>query len=329
MNRLVNDNGKITFGLILEPLEIINYLDFDFQAPMGRSYSQWAKKALFKQFFFVGLHNPELSAGVAVVDLKYAANAFCYVYDRQKDIFYETKMTTMPFRARISPSPERREAIFDTRRLRINMDGDAVVASCDGIGIDIRCAYAQTSPLRLCTRAGYRGWSYTQKTAPIPISGHIDVAGNRHELSPETSLGVSDWTAGYLRRNTFWNWAAGAGRLADGRRFGLNLSCGTNETGATENVFWLDDVQVKVPLAEFQYDAADLNSRWRVVSSDGRVDLAFTPAASRAEHINAVVVASRFTQLIGSFEGYVIDDKMEKIDISNCPGWTEDHFARW
>lgn len=329
MNRLVNETGKIVFGLIPEPVAEINYLDFDFKTSLGRSYPRWFRKMLFKQFFFVGVHTPELSAGIAVIDLKYVANAFCYVYDRQQNLFYETKATALPFRAHISPCPERREATFNTGKLRINMAGDGVVASCNNIEVDLCCAYAQTSPLRLCTRTGYRGWSYTQKTAPIPVSGHIRVGGRRYELSPETSLGVTDWTAGYLRRDTFWNWAAGAGILTDGRRFALNLSCGTNETEATENVFWLDDVQIKVPLVKFQYDADELHNRWRIVSSDGRLDLFFTPVTSRTEQINAVVVASRFTQLIGFFEGYVMNDNMEKIDISACPGWAEDHFARW
>lgn len=329
MDRLVGEDGKIAFGVISEPVAKINYLDFDLQTPLGRSYPRWARNLLFKQFFFAGVHTPALSAGVAVVDLKYVANAFCYVYDRKSGGFYEATATRLPFCARIFPGPERRKATFETRRLSICMDKDAVVASGKGIAMDLRCDYAGTNPLRLCTRAGYRGWSYTQKTAPLPVSGHIRVGDRCYELDPDTSFGVADWTAGYLRRDTFWNWAAGAGRLPDGRGFALNLSCGTNETEATENVFWLDDTLVKLSTVRFQYTANNLGDTWRIDSSDGRLALVFTPLTSRSENINAVVVASRFTQLIGDFDGYVIDDNMQKVDIAGCPGWVEDHFARW
>ena len=55
-----------------------------------------------------------------------------------------------------------------------------------------------------------------------------------------------DWTAGYMRRHTYWNWTATACRLPDGRILGLNLSCGVNETSFTESYFLLDGQMTKV-----------------------------------------------------------------------------------
>jgi hypothetical protein len=329
MDKLVAKNGAIDFGLISEPVDRINYLDFNLRSPLGRKRPLWLRKLLFKQFFFVGLNSPQISAGVAVVDLQYVANAFCYVYDRQKKDFFEINLTTLPFRAHIPPCPEEARAEFQTSGMHIKTSREAVWVKAADCEWHLQWSWAGLSPLRLCTRTGYSGWTYTQKTAPLPLSGYVRRSDRNYDLSPETCLGVTDWTAGYLRRNTFWNWAASAGRLSDGRSFALNCSCGVNETEATENVVWIEGVQMKIPHVKFYYNAVDLSDQWRIISSDGRIDLEFIPVTSRAENVNAILVATRFTQLIGHFSGVVVDDNGERVDIINCPGWTEDHFARW
>jgi len=45
--------------------------------------------------------------------------------------------------------------------------------------------------------------------------------------------------------------------------------------------------------------------------------------------VNALLVASRFTQLVGTFEGRLTPDTGGPILITDCPGFAEDHFARW
>jgi hypothetical protein len=65
------------------------------------------------------------------------------------------------------------------------------------------------------------------------------------------------------------------------------------------------------------------------VSGDDRVNLEFLPLSFRSEYLNAVVVASRFIQFIGVFSGYVQDDRQGRIELSGCPGWTEEHYAKW
>lgn len=329
MRKLVNSNGAIDFGLIREPVDCINYMAFDLKTPMGRRRSALARKMLFKQFVFIGINAPGVSAGLAVVDLKYAANGFFYVCDPDTGRLVETKKTTLPFAATIKACPETIDAAFTAPALRIRMNGDHVMAESGNALLDVVMTRENTAPLRICTKAGYSGWTYTQKTAPIGFSGTLRCNGHQYSFTPATSKGISDWTAGYLRRETFWNWAAAAGVLADGRSFGMNLASGVNETGATENCFWLDGAMTKVSTVMVDVDPDAMDSKWIVRSADGRVDLAFTPQARRSEHLNAIVVASRFIQFTGTFSGKVVCDRYGETVINAMPGWTEDHFARW
>ncbi|ABW66859.1 DUF2804 domain-containing protein [Desulfosudis oleivorans] len=329
MNKLVNSRGTIDFGVMEDPVEQINYLDYDLRTPMGRSRSILARKMLFKQFSFAGIDTPDVCVGMAVVDLKYAANAFFYVYDKAGREMVETKQTSLPFFVHIPTEPETGRAVFESRRLAIRISPERIFAETADARIDARLCGEKVAPLRICTRTGFRGWTFTRKAASVPVSGTLCVKGRNHVLAPESALAVTDWTAGYLRRHTFWNWAAAAALLPDGRRFGMNLSCGVNETEATENVLWVDGLQTKVDHVRFRYDQRNVDRPWQVVSADGKVDLTFSSVAARSEHLNVLAVASRFTQFIGTFSGHVTDDRQGRIELSGCPGWTEEHYAKW
>jgi hypothetical protein len=131
-----------------------------------------------------------------------------------------------------------------------------------------------------------------------------------------------------MRGETFWNWASLSATLADGRRLGLNLAAGVNETGFTENALWLDDQLIKVDTVDFQFSRYQPESEWRVRSTDGIVDLSFAPAGQRKEKLNALLIASNFTQHFGVFQGQIRLEN-EVIEIQGQWGFAEDHYARW
>lgn len=327
-NGLIDKYGHIDFGILHEPVDRINYEDYVLKTTAGRHRPGWLKKMLFKQFSFVGIDGPEVMAGAAVVDLKYAANAFFYVFDKNTRSFMEAKKTTLPINASITPRPDNGTARFKGSGLNISIAHDRVNAGYKDLMLDAVFKKASLTPLRICTRTGYNGWTYTQKTAPIPVSGELEANDRIYRLSPDSAMAVTDWTAGFFRRQTFWNWAAAATILPDGRRFGMNFSCGVNETEATENVFWIEDRQVKVDNVKFQQKSQKGNDHWRITSADGKVDLSFSPVSARREHLNAGLVASRFTQYLGFFSGRLIEPGGE-VPLTDCSGWAEDHFAKW
>ncbi len=330
MKSLINENGHICFGLYPTPVDHINYMDFPLQTAMGRKVPGILKKLKFNQFHFTGIMGPDLIIGMAVVDLKYVISGFLYVYDRASRQFTETKKIALPSgKAFIDPTPETPNSSFTHKHLKIRFQSTILQAHTEALSIDVRFDLQKTAPLRLCTKAGYNGWTYTQKTAPVPLSGHIIIDDRKINLSSPEYMGFMDWSAGFMRRHTFWNWAATACTLPDDRSFGLNLSCGVNETSFTENAFWVNGNMTKISLVNFIFDGKDLYKAWHIVSDDKKVDLKFYPETHKSERLNAIAIQSRFIQLLGVFEGSVVTDDGESIALHRCPGWVEDHYAKW
>jgi len=331
MNRLINDQGNVQFGIFESPIDEINYKDYQMSSPMGFKTPQIFKKLLFNQFAFFGLTGPDMIIGMAVVDLKYLSNGFLYIYDRKDGTVSEANKTIVPVSKKIfiSPTPANISCGFKFGNLSISMENNKISAKARDIEIDLEFDRSRTSPLRICTKAGYKGWVYTEKTSPINVTGKVIHKGRQTDISSPTYMGLMDWTAGHMRRETFWNWAATASTLADGRSLGLNLSCGVNETSFTENAFWIDGEMTKVDMIHFEFNPDDFYDQWKIKSLDGKIDLVFDGKQDRKENINAGLVATRFTQLMGNFNGTLKTETGEVIEIKDCPGWAEDHYAKW
>ncbi|MDM8525424.1 DUF2804 domain-containing protein [Desulfococcaceae bacterium HSG8] len=329
MNNLVDSEGSVQYGLYDTPVENINYEDYRLETPMGIPVPAVLKRLLINQFVFFGIVGPEFMLGMAVADLRFLANGFFYIYDRKTGSLTETKKIILSRASLVKPCPERISARFISDDLHIEMKSSKISAKGRDIALDATLNFADTNPLRLCTRAGYRGWIYTRKTMPVSLSGHIIIGDRRTDISSPACMGLLDWTIGYMRRHTFWNWASTALTLPDGRTLGLNLSCGVNETGFTENAFWLNGKMTKVDTVSFVFDRHDLYKKWRITSYDRKTDLVFSPECHRSEKVNAVLLASIFTQLMGTFDGKLTASDGEVIDIRECPGWAEDHYAKW
>ncbi|MFZ5571026.1 MAG: DUF2804 domain-containing protein [Thermodesulfobacteriota bacterium] len=330
MRKLVEQDGTIAFGIYDDVIGELNFGDYSLRTPMGLPVPGFLKSLKFNQFHFFGLMGPELMAGMAVVNLKLVTNGFFYLYDRGKKEVIETKKLALPGgKTCIRLNPAQVDSVFESGDFRISMKGNRMEAEGRNIRLEIETALEKTRPLRICTRAGYRGWVYTQKTSPIPVKGTIFCNGKTHAVASPEYMGLMDWTGGFMRKHTCWNWAATAATLKDGRTFGLNLACGVNETGFTENAFWLDGVMTKVDTVNFVFDSRDLYRPWRMASQDGKVELLFHPERERSEKIHVGLIASRFTQLMGTLEGRLTTDAGEQVRLDNCPAWAEDHYAKW
>jgi hypothetical protein len=340
--KLVNAHGQPAYGVINTPVSLINYHDFELKTPMDKKVSRLRKEMRFNQFQFVGLMSDAFVFGLAIVDLKWVSNCFVYVYDRTTKQREEYKFIhPLGLGTNMTLQPDKGEALFvhGSRKASIIADEDPLTGKgCRRVKVNFKSELnldvklteqPQFTPLRLCSRAGYDGWVYTQKAAGLFAEGGLEIKGKKWIIAPETVLASYDWSAGFMRRETCWNWACFAGYLTDGRTVGLNLAAGVNETGVTENAFWLDGKLIKLDSALFEFDRDQPSLPWRVKTSDGRLDLTFVPEGLRKEKINAFFIASNFKQVFGEFKGTFIDDSGEQMQIECVSGFMEDHYAKW
>ena len=58
IKKLINGKGQVIPGLLDEPVEEINYLDYDLRTVMDRPRSKLARRWRFNQFQFVSAMGP-------------------------------------------------------------------------------------------------------------------------------------------------------------------------------------------------------------------------------------------------------------------------------
>lgn len=329
-------NGAVEYGQF-QRVECVNYVDAHITTPSGKVLSTKQKQRKKNQFCFIGLHHERFIIGVAVVDLSLASNGFVYVYDKQTHSLIEcSKLNPFGLSTQLSSHPNQGDIRFKNGKLKIHMafSSQAIQLRIHSpiITLDTTITPSQ-QPMCLCTRTGYTGWVYMQKQNALACTGKAHINGQAFGLTPQNCRAGIDWTLGYMTRETFWNWSSINTTLDNGDTLGLNLVCGVNDTSFTENACWLNDVLINMPLTIFDYNPRDVMQLWRIHSNtqtqhNAHVDLTFTPKHRREDHTNAVVMASHFSQLIGTYSGTITLPERTLI-LNGVWGLAEDHYAKW
>jgi len=334
-DRLIGLSGLPAFGVYGGAVRRLNLEDFDFTSIRRGLPCRIRKLArlYLKRWHYVGVVHPNFILGAACVDLSYMGNVFVYLFDRRtRELYPFETLLALSRGLELAESAVTGTTRFRTTGLDLTFDQARMpntvrIRAQERLLADVSLDSSGMSPLSCITRIGLGGFNYTHKLAGIPAQGEVEIDGRR--FNAEGSWAVVDFTAGIPARETFWNWASGGGRCESGRLFGINLAAGINETGFTENAFWLDGRMHKVDAVHFDYDRRDLMRRpWRITSSDGKIDLTFAPEDRRAAKVNALVVASAFQQPFGSFSGVLRAEQAEE-RVAEGYGFVEEHYARW
>ncbi|MCX7958362.1 MAG: DUF2804 domain-containing protein [Deltaproteobacteria bacterium] len=333
--RLINEDGRPNFGIFSKPLNRINIEDL---RPYGGREFSFFGKGVFKTFKikrwqYIGLTSPDIVFGSAIVSAGYIGNIFFYLYNRKSKEISEVNMIR-PFAAGISfeGSADEGKISFENGSIALKYEISPV-----HINPSLRYRNIMTAdvrfiripePLSVVVRESLDGFNYTNKEAGLEAEGELSANGTKYVISKHNSFGVMDYTIGQLSRETFWNWASGGGILENGKRFGFNLSAGVNETGVTENVFWVENRLHKIETVRFTYSDLNIMNEWKIASNDNKLNLVFMPEGLRKADINAVLIKSKFFQPFGKFNGFIKTEK-EKIALSEVYGFAEEHFAKW
>ncbi len=332
---LIGIDGRPRFGIYSKPLTSLDLDDF---RPYGTkdgasSAKNWILKYRVKRWEYLGICNNDIIFGIAVVRLGYMCNLFAYLFDRRSARISKYDILVPGGGAAIFNGNSQTGAItFKNRNTAVCMTSDSETITVEGsikealyVSLSFR-KYGQ--PLVCVTRTGLKGFNYTHKEAGIPVRGTIRHKEESWDIQEALSFGVRDYTLGFLARQTFWNWASGGGMDKEGNRIGFNLVQGINETGYTENAFWINGRIVKTDVVDFRYDDLDLLKPWHIESNDGRVRLRFMPEGRRSANTHAGLIVSKFHQPFGRFEGSLrAEDQI--CELKNAFGFTEEHYAKW
>jgi hypothetical protein len=338
MERLIQADGQPRYGIFKSAPEQVNYRDFDFRSPMGRRLGALAKWRRFHQFQYFGLISDELIGGCALANLSLVGIGFVYLFHPASGRLLQRQFKLpLGFGTAFSQTPDDGvcELIQGRNRLRLENcaatgDKRLLVELDDGLRIDARFSEREPAfqPMHICTPTAVNGWVYAQKVAGVRCQGQVRSALGNFDLAALNAFAHHDWSAGYMRPETHWNWACLSAQVGD-VRVGLNLSCGVNETSFSENCFWLDGELLKVDGVRFQFDRDQPLHPWHIRSGDGQVELRFTGEGMHRERLNLGFLASNFKQIFGRFSGELRPLGRPVVPIDGVWGFVEDQYAKW
>ena len=295
---------------------------------------QWFR---VKRWDYYGVTYPGGYFSATIADLGYAGQAFVYMVDFQNATCVEDTIT-IPFGKGVQLPRNSDEGVSSwsgkkaSLRFDVSTKGRTLAVEWDGFGgkhlhADLAFETPRESTV-LSTPIGERRFYYNRKINCMPTRGEIVVGADSIDIDPSTSSGTLDWGRGVWEYNSFWVWASASGFMTNGRRVGLNMGYGFGDTSsATENTLIVDGRIHKLEDMTFDYDSKDFMRPWTMKSA--RADLTFTPFLERTAKTNLLLIRSVVHQMFGHYQGTVVDDVGNQLEIDNVIGWAEEHQARW
>ena len=336
---VIKPNGQPTFGYFPQTPSVINWDDFIYRTPMGGTQNRIRNYLDRKQFQYIGVVSDELLVGCALADFSFLGVAFVYTYEPATQNLEEFSIKVplaQGFELTNRPLDGTSTVNAKGSKIRIDAQPEPRSVSLDielssGLKVDAKFSLArpfETQPMAVLTQTGKTGWTFTEKIAGVTAEGSVSGSFGTLDLATIGACAHYDYSIGYMRRETFWNWACFSGR-ADDHVVGLNLSCGVNETRFSENCIWIDGQMIPVGPTHFDYNrAAPAQDQWSVATADGQVELTFEPEGAHEEHLNVGLIASNFVQVFGKFSGVFRPQGGSPIEIKNLYGFCEDQYMK-
>lgn len=328
LDRVVDDDGEPLLGTYFQPLARVDF------ANVRKRVGQVAAFSMRKRWFYFAIATDELWIGAAIVDVGYATQSFAFAAHHGKGMLADASFLGAPkVGARVgSIVEEGSDAWFRAPgaslafRRGVGVSAwDVVIDTADLKVLATIDTARAPNPLTAIAKPLGGDATVTSKRALMDVRGTAVIKGERHSL--DGGLGGMDYTQGLLPRVTAWRWAFLLGRTTEGTRIALNLVEGFN--GQPECGVWLGRDVISVGEGRFTFDRANPLGPWKVTTTDGAVDLEFTPVGAHTEARDLVLVRSEFVQPVGTFRGTIRLPGREPVEIDGAPGVVEDQSVRW
>jgi len=284
-----------------------------FDLPRGLAALRTEKKWQWFSAFF-----DDVVVGGAVVDLRYAAKVFVWVFNRHTGAFeYEQSRTLLPGTVKVGDDALRHEIAqangVQITRPRISGHWEVRI-NWPGLDLDVNLEAGPDPFTAVCPVAGHpERYNVTRKQIGLQARGGMRLGGHFQDLGH--GHGLLDHSHGLLARTTTWKWAMGGLSGKDG--LGFNAIQGFNDD--RENCLWLGEELIFFDRTEIRQG----ESNWSVKSSCGRVDLEMEVEGVREEDVNLKLVKSVYRQPLGVWRGKLLGEDVE------FAGVAEDHLAKW
>jgi hypothetical protein len=253
-------------------------------------------RRLRKRWRWVGAFADNLMVFAAVVGVGPASMSFWGIWDRERRRLWENTRWGIP-----------------GRRPEVVMLGRSVRVRARSIEFDLKLD--RGTPIECMCANGEGGYTWTRKTAGMPVTGEIRIGRRTSALR---GLAVDDQSAGYHSRYTSWKWSAGVGTVRDGRAFAWNLVSGMNDPPtSSERAIWVAGEPTEPGPVEFQ----GLDS----IHFEDESRLNFT-AETRRSHQEGVplLLRSEYEAPLGRFSGSLMG-----LPVDSALGVMEAHDAVW
>jgi hypothetical protein len=295
-----------------------------------------------KRWDYYAVFSPRRFFSATIADLGYAGNLFVYTMDFETGELHEEGLV-VPFGKGVDLPRNSAQGDSHFKDSRLTLDFSVAAdhrhlsvswpAFHEGRGvqaeIDLQMPTGYES-MNIVIPIGQKRFYWNRKINCLPASGTVKYGDMTETLDPKTCLGSLDWGRGVWEYQSYWNWASASGFLADGRTIGLNLGCGFGDLSkAGENAVILNNRIHKLEQVKFDYVSGDYMKPWKFTDTEGRLDLVFTPFKDRTATTNLAIITSEVHQMFGRYNGTVIADNGEKIQIKDLIGFAEEHHAKW
>lgn len=266
-----------------------------------------------KHWQFSAVVAEEAMLATAIVQLGYLGYGFAYAIARgQKDALRREAFNPFGLGVEVAAGAAHGRSRLWTPCGGCTFDADAGRLTVDWLGLHADVSIAPGAPWEAGWTIPGGGAHHTTKRMGGAARGRLSFAGRRFELEGHALL---DHSCGQPARETAWRWAAGVGRAGE-RLIAWNLRTGFDDASQAENAVWVDGVPTSPGPGRIEP-----GETWEV--SAGPLALRFHPEGEKREDVDAWLVASRYRQPWGRFEGH-----WEGVPLLGY-GVTEEHWARW
>ncbi len=313
----------------------------------------WARSFLFdfnkrdirgklKEWDNYNIIHPDFSLAVTCAKIPLAQIMLLKYRDHiTTKIYSTTKIILLPFRkAKMPCSPDSGDIILYKRKnslqfVRKSEERDVVIDFPKFIidadtGISAELILNQENDkenisIALPWKENSYFFTVSQKIIAMPVEGKVQIGKKEISLSAKDTYAVLDWGRTVRPKKNNWQWGFGCLRN-DTVTISWNIGTrnDTTDIGYSQNIIFYNGIGHKIDTINIAFDKTNLLTSWKITSSNHRFEMIFTPFMKEASKRNYLFFKNDLKQVMGYYNGYVILDNGNRIEIKNALGLLED-----